>query len=44
MLLKNIPQGTVIHNVEMKPGKGGQLSRSAGTSCQLAGKMVLMLK
>ncbi len=38
MLLKNIPLGTMIHNVEMKPGKGGQLSRSAGTSCQLAGK------
>ena len=38
MLLKNIPLGTIIHNVEMKPGKGGQLSRSAGTSCQLAGR------
>ncbi len=38
MLLKNIPLGTVIHNVEMKPGKGGQISRSAGSSCQLAGK------
>ena len=38
MLLKNIPLGTVIHNVEMKPGKGGQVSRSAGSSCQLAGK------
>ena len=38
MLLKNIPVGTMIHNVEMKPGKGGQLARSAGSGCQLAGK------
>lgn len=38
MCLKNIPLGTIIHNVEMKPGKGGQISRSAGSSCQLAGK------
>ena len=38
MLLKNMPLGTIVHNVEMKPGKGGQLARSAGTSCQLAGK------
>ncbi len=29
--LENIPVGTVIHNIEMKPGKGGQLIRSAGT-------------
>ena len=36
--LKNIPVGTVLHNVEMKPGKGGQLARSAGTSVQLAGR------
>lgn len=36
--LKNIPVGTIIHNVEMKPGKGGQLARSAGTSVSLAGK------
>jgi len=36
--LKNIPVGTIIHNVEMKPGKGGQIARSAGTSVSLAGK------
>ena len=36
--LKNIPVGTIVHNVEMKPGKGGQLARSAGTSVQLVGK------
>ena len=36
--LKNIPVGTIIHNVEMKPGKGGQLARSAGSYAQLAGK------
>ena len=36
--LANIPVGTVIHNVELKPGKGGQLARSAGTSAQLLGK------
>lgn len=36
--LKNIPVGTVIHNVELKPGKGGQLARSAGASAQLLGK------
>lgn len=36
--LKNIPVGTIIHNVEMKPGKGGQLARSAGTSVSLVGK------
>jgi ribosomal protein L2, bacterial/organellar len=36
--LKNIPFGTVIHNIELKPGKGGQLVRSAGTSAQLLGK------
>ena len=38
MPLKNIPIGTMVHNVEMKPGKGGQLARSAGTQCQLAGR------
>lgn len=38
MLLKNIPVGTVIHNVELKPGKGGQMARSAGASVQLVGK------
>ncbi|MCP4356157.1 MAG: 50S ribosomal protein L2 [Proteobacteria bacterium] len=38
MPLKNIPVGTVIHNIEMKPGKGGQLARSAGAYAQLVGK------
>jgi large subunit ribosomal protein L2 len=36
--LKNIPVGTVVHNVEMKVGKGGQIARSAGTYVQLVGK------
>jgi large subunit ribosomal protein L2 len=36
--LKNIPQGTLIHNIEMKPGKGAQLIRSAGSSGQLMAK------
>lgn len=36
--LKEIPVGTQVHNVEMKPGKGGQLARSAGTSIQLMAK------
>ena len=36
--LENIPLGTVIHNVEMKPGKGAQLVRSAGSSAQLMAK------
>jgi large subunit ribosomal protein L2 len=34
----NIPLGTLIHNVELQPGKGGQLARSAGTAAQLLGK------
>lgn len=38
MPLKNIPVGTVVHNVELKPGKGGQMARSAGTYAQLVGK------
>lgn len=38
MLLENIPVGTVLHNIELKPGKGGQLARSAGTSVKLDGK------
>src|SRR5579863_5418039 len=38
MPMRNIPVGTIIHNVEMKPGKGGQLARSAGTFCQLVGR------
>lgn len=33
--LLNIPLGTVLHNIEMRPGKGGQLARSAGSSAQL---------
>lgn len=36
--MKNIPVGTTIHNIEMKPGKGGQLVRSAGVSAQLMAK------
>ncbi len=36
--LQNIPMGSTIHNIEMKPGKGGQLVRSAGTSAQILGK------
>ena len=36
--LANIPLGTMVHNVEMKIGKGGQLGRSAGTSIQLMAK------
>ncbi|MFM2129870.1 MAG: hypothetical protein RL477_1416 [Pseudomonadota bacterium] len=38
MPLKSIPVGTIIHNVEMKPGRGGQIARSAGTFVQLVGK------
>jgi large subunit ribosomal protein L2 len=36
--LKNIPVGTIIHNVELKPMKGGQLARAAGTYVQLVGR------
>lgn len=36
--LKNIPVGTIIHNIEFSIGKGGQISRSAGTSCTLMAK------
>ena len=36
--LKNIPLGTVVHNVEMRPGKGGQLARSAGAAVQLVAR------
>jgi len=36
--LVNIPVGTTIHNIELKPGRGGQLVRSAGTSAQVLGK------
>ena len=38
MPLKNIPVGTIIHNVELKPGKGGQMGRAAGAYIQLVGK------
>lgn len=38
LALKNIPVGTVIHNIELKPLKGGQLCRSAGASAQLMAK------
>ncbi|AGF74659.1 50S ribosomal protein L2 [Bartonella australis AUST/NH1] len=38
MPLANMPVGTIIHNVEMKPGKGGQIARSAGTYAQLVGR------
>ena len=37
LALKNIPSGTSIHNIELKPGKGGQLARSAGASAQVLG-------
>ena len=36
--LRNIPTGTTVHNVELTPGRGGQLGRSAGTSIQLVAK------
>ena len=36
--MQNIPVGTIIHNIEMKPGKGGQIARSAGASASLVGK------
>ena len=35
--MKNMPEGTFIHSVELKPGKGGQLARSAGVSAQILG-------
>jgi len=38
MPIANIPVGTMIHNIELQPGKGGQLARSAGTGVQLLGK------
>lgn len=43
--LADIPVGTIIHNIELQPGKGGQMARSAGTSAQLMakeGKMALL--
>lgn len=38
MPLKNIPVGTIVHNVELKVGKGGQMARSAGSFAQLVGR------
>ena len=38
MLLSQMPVGTILHNIEMKPGKGGQIARSAGTYAQLVGR------
>jgi len=38
MKLKSIPVGTTVHNVELKPGKGAQMVRSAGTSAQIMGR------
>lgn len=35
--LENIPEGTMVHNVELKPGKGAQMARSAGSSVQILG-------
>ena len=36
--IMNIPVGTIIHNIELRPGKGGQLARSAGSSAQILGR------
>ena len=36
--LKNVPAGTIVHNIELKPGKGGQMARSAGSQAQLVSK------
>jgi len=38
MPLRAMPVGTIIHNIELKPGKGGQIARSAGTYAQLVGR------
>jgi large subunit ribosomal protein L2 len=38
LLLKNMPLGTVVHNIEMQPGQGGKIARSAGASAQLSNK------
>jgi large subunit ribosomal protein L2 len=38
MMLKNIPVGTIVHNVELKPGRGGQFARAAGSYVQLVGR------
>jgi len=36
--LKNIPAGTIVHNIELRPGKGGQMARSAGAQAQLVSR------
>lgn len=38
LALKDIPVGTIIHNIEMKPGRGGQIARSAGAEAQVLGR------
>jgi large subunit ribosomal protein L2 len=38
LLLKSIPLGTMVHNVELQPGRGGQMARSAGTAAQVMAK------
>ena len=38
MILKNIPLGTLVHNIELKPGQGGKIARSAGSYAQLAAR------
>ena len=38
MPMRNIPVGSLVHNIEMKPGKGGQIARSAGSSAQLVAR------
>src|SRR5574344_652271 len=36
--LENIPEGTLVHNIELNPGKGGQIARTAGSSAQVLGR------
>jgi large subunit ribosomal protein L2 len=36
--MKNMPAGTIVHNIELRPGKGGQMARSAGSQAQLVSK------
>lgn len=38
MIIRNIPVGSLVHNIELKPGKGAQVARSAGVSAQILGK------
>jgi len=38
MMLKNIPIGTAVYNVELEPGRGGKIARAAGNSCQVMGQ------